>query len=202
METGTIEREIHIDASPEVVFDVVSNPEHVSQWWPDEADYPAEPGGAGRIGFRQESDTKWEQFMVVDALPPRHFSFRWTHAEGETPAEGNSFLVVFELEKDEHRAEIVWQLFEHRVQQIARAMAVEELVGALSQKGVGIERLGVEHLAGTRLLLPMIRRDAHRRSEEERALGQRRFDSLMRDLQQLLDVLDPSVREQYADPPV
>jgi uncharacterized protein YndB with AHSA1/START domain len=98
METGTIEREIHIDASPEVVFDVVSNPEHVSQWWPDEADYPAEPGGAGRIGFRQESDTKWEQFMVVDALPPRHFSFRWTHAEGETPAEGNSFLVVFELE--------------------------------------------------------------------------------------------------------
>ena len=98
MEHGTIERELHIDASPEVVFDVVSSPEHVREWWPDEADYPAEPGGAGRIGFRQESDTKWEQFMVVDALPPRHFSFRWTHDEGETAAPGNSFLVVFELE--------------------------------------------------------------------------------------------------------
>jgi uncharacterized protein YndB with AHSA1/START domain len=98
MESGTIEREIHIDASPEVVFDVVSNPVHVREWWPDEADYSPEPGGAGRIGFRQDSGTKWAQFTVVDAMPPRLFSFRWTHAEGEAPAEGNSFLVVFELE--------------------------------------------------------------------------------------------------------
>ena len=43
MEHGTIERELHIDASPEVVFDVVSNPEHVRQWWPDEAEYPPVP---------------------------------------------------------------------------------------------------------------------------------------------------------------
>jgi DNA-binding MarR family transcriptional regulator len=32
-------------------------------------------------------------------------------------------------------------------------------------------------------------------------LGERRFDSLTRDLQRLLDVLDPSVRERYVDPP-
>ena len=100
METGTIEREIHIDASPEVVFDVVSNPEHVREWWPAEAEYPAEPGGAGRIGFRdpEKGDIGWVQFQVVDAEPPRLFSFRWTHEEGETAAPGNSFLVVFELE--------------------------------------------------------------------------------------------------------
>ncbi len=98
MEHGTIERELHIDASPEVVFDVVSNPEHVREWWPDEADYAAEPGGAGRIGFRQDAGTKWEQLSVVDAVPPRLFSFRWTHAEGESPAAGNSFLVEFVLE--------------------------------------------------------------------------------------------------------
>jgi uncharacterized protein YndB with AHSA1/START domain len=98
MESGTIEREIHIEASPEVVFDVVSNPEHVREWWPDEADYSSEPGGAGRIGFRQDSGMKWEQFTVVDARPPRLFSFRWTHAEGESAAPGNSFLVEFELE--------------------------------------------------------------------------------------------------------
>jgi uncharacterized protein YndB with AHSA1/START domain len=98
METGTIEREIHIEASPEVVFDVVSNPEHVREWWPDEADYSAGPGGAGRIGFRQDTGTKWEQFTVVDTMPPRFFSFRWTHAEGESAAPGNSFLVEFELE--------------------------------------------------------------------------------------------------------
>ncbi|WP_410565862.1 SRPBCC domain-containing protein [Amycolatopsis sp. cmx-4-61] len=96
MDHGTIERELHIDARPDVVFDVVSSPEHLREWWPDEADYPVEPGGAGRIAF----GGSWVQFTVVDAIPPKHFSFRWTHAEGETAAPGNSFLVVFELEPD------------------------------------------------------------------------------------------------------
>jgi uncharacterized protein YndB with AHSA1/START domain len=99
MEHGTIERELHIDASPEVVFDVVSSPEHLREWWPDEAEYSAVPGAAGRIGFGDCShDGTWVQFTVVDALPPRLFSFRWTHEEGEQAAPGNSFLVVFELE--------------------------------------------------------------------------------------------------------
>jgi len=94
MEFGTIERELHIDASPEVVFDVVSSPEHLREWWPDEAEYPVVPGGAGRIGFGGE----WVQFTVVDAIPHRSFSFRWTHEQGETAGPGNSYLVVFDLE--------------------------------------------------------------------------------------------------------
>ncbi|MFG1805115.1 SRPBCC domain-containing protein [Streptomyces sp. NPDC049040] len=100
MEYGTFEREIHIDASPEVVFDVVSSPEHLREWWVDEAELPSVPGAAGRIGFGDVSQGggMWVQFTVVDAVPPRLFSFRWTHAEGETAAPGNSILVVFELE--------------------------------------------------------------------------------------------------------
>lgn len=98
MEYGTIEREIHIDASPEVVFDVVSSPAHLREWWPDEAEFPAEPGGAGRIGFGDcAHGGMWVQFTVVDAVPPRLFSFRWTHDEGVAAAPGNSLLVVFEL---------------------------------------------------------------------------------------------------------
>jgi uncharacterized protein YndB with AHSA1/START domain len=34
---------------------------------------------------------------VVEALPPRLFSFRWGHDEGEEPSPGNSLLVTFEL---------------------------------------------------------------------------------------------------------
>ena len=95
MEHETIEREIRIDASPEVVFDVVSSPRHVREWWPDEADFPVEPGGVGRIGFGDTSqDASWAQFVVVDVVPPRLFSFRWTHQPGESAAPGNSFLVV------------------------------------------------------------------------------------------------------------
>lgn len=97
MEHGTIEREIYIEASPAVVFDVVSSPEHLRGWWPDEAEFEARPGGAGRIRFGGPEDGKWMQFTVVDAVPPRLFSFRWTHQEGETASPGNSFLVAFEL---------------------------------------------------------------------------------------------------------
>ena len=101
MEPGSIERELHIDASPEVVFDVVSSPEHVRQWWADAAEFAPTPGEAGRIGFGADpTDRMWVQFTVVDAVPPRLFSFRWTHEEGEAAAPGNSMLVVFELEPD------------------------------------------------------------------------------------------------------
>ena len=33
MEYGSIEREFHVEASPEVVFEVISNPEHIREWW-------------------------------------------------------------------------------------------------------------------------------------------------------------------------
>jgi uncharacterized protein YndB with AHSA1/START domain len=95
MEYGTIEREIHIDATPEVVFGVVSSPAHVRQWWPEEADFTSVPGAPGRIGFAQGDDSiVWEQFTIVEAIPHRLFSFRWTHPEGEVAA----YLVTFELE--------------------------------------------------------------------------------------------------------
>jgi uncharacterized protein YndB with AHSA1/START domain len=99
MEQGAIEREVHIDASPEVVFDVVSSPEHLRHWWPDVAELAPVDGGAGRIGFGDptEGAVTWVQFTVVDARPPRLFSFRWTHEEGEEAAVANSLLVVFEL---------------------------------------------------------------------------------------------------------
>ncbi len=99
MEYGTIEREIHIEAAPEVVFDVVSRPEHLREWWPDRAEYVPEPGGAGRIGFGDFSpEGTWVPFTVVDVVPPRLFSFRWTHEEGQVAEAGNSLLVVFEIE--------------------------------------------------------------------------------------------------------
>lgn len=99
MQYDSIEREIHIEAAPEVVFDVVSSPEHLREWWPDEAEFAAGPGGEGRIGFGTPSgEIGWARFTVVDATPPRLFSFRWTHPQGEPAAPGNSFLVIFELE--------------------------------------------------------------------------------------------------------
>lgn len=100
MEFGSIDREVSIAAPPEVVFDVVSDPAHVAQWWPDEANYAtAEPGTAGQLVFTDHGGEKVVvEYQVVEAVPPRLFSFRWTHPDGEAPTETNSFLVTFELQ--------------------------------------------------------------------------------------------------------
>ena len=93
MEYGVIERELFVEASPDVVYEVVSRPEHVAQWWPDKADYTPAPGAQGSIAF---GDTV-VGFDVVEARPPSTFSFRWTQPVGEPAAAGNSLLVTFEL---------------------------------------------------------------------------------------------------------
>ncbi len=98
MEFGTIEREIYVEAAPEVVFEVVSRPEHVKQWWPDDARYEPTPGSTGEIVFGDpDADGMMASFTVVDVRPPRTFSFRWTHPAGAVATEGNSLLVTFDL---------------------------------------------------------------------------------------------------------
>lgn len=98
MEFGAITREIYVDASPNVVFDVVSSPDHLREWWPDDAHYEPTPGSVGHIVFGdRDAGGAVVPFTVVDAQPPRTFSFRWTHPADEAAAEGNSLLVTFDL---------------------------------------------------------------------------------------------------------
>jgi uncharacterized protein YndB with AHSA1/START domain len=98
MEFGTIEREIFVEALPEVVFDVVSSPEHLQEWWPDEATYERRPGAAGEIVFGERGAGGMAvSFDVLEVQPPRTFSFRWTHPAGERAVPGNSLLVTFDL---------------------------------------------------------------------------------------------------------
>jgi uncharacterized protein YndB with AHSA1/START domain len=98
MELGSIRREIVVEAAPEIVFDVVSSPDHLTQWWPDDARYEPVPGSAGEISFGDpDAGGKVVAFTVDDVRPPRLFAFRWTHRAGEVAAVGNSLLVTFEL---------------------------------------------------------------------------------------------------------
>ena len=99
VEYGSIEREIHIDAPPEVVFEVISRPEHIRQWWNAESDVEPVPGAAGELVWAGGDDPRAHvvPMTVVAAEPPRRFVFRWTHSAGEAAADGNSLLVTFEL---------------------------------------------------------------------------------------------------------
>ena len=94
MEYGSIEREIHVEATPEVVYEVISTPEHLRGWWPDEAELDPVPGGAGVISF---GEAKVVPLTVMEADPPRRFSFRWAYEHGEAATSANSLLVTFEL---------------------------------------------------------------------------------------------------------
>ncbi|MBF4765150.1 SRPBCC family protein [Nocardioides islandensis] len=98
VELGTLEREIYVDATPETVFDVVSDPKHVREWWPDEASYDVTPGATGQIVFGDpEAGGGVVALTVLEVDRPRSFTFRWTQAPGETGVEGNSLLVTFAL---------------------------------------------------------------------------------------------------------
>src|SRR5215218_9958018 len=99
MEYGSIEREVHVEAAPEVVYEVISTPQHLREWWPDEAEFEPVPGATGVIWFgdRSTSDAHVAQLTVAEADPPRRFSFRWVYEEGEAATPANSLLVTFEL---------------------------------------------------------------------------------------------------------
>jgi uncharacterized protein YndB with AHSA1/START domain len=99
MEYASIERQIHIDAPPEVVFEVISRPEHIRSWWSAESDVEPTPGATGELAWAEGDNPRAHvsPVTVVVAEPPRLFTFRWTHPAGEAAVDGNSLLVTFEL---------------------------------------------------------------------------------------------------------
>lgn len=104
-EHGSIEQSLFIEASPEVVYDVVSSPEHMANWYVDAAEYEATPGSTGHLAFSNKERRRVEvPIEVVEAVPGKRFSFRWIAPPAPdllpvgtdlTPA--NSLLVTFEL---------------------------------------------------------------------------------------------------------
>jgi uncharacterized protein YndB with AHSA1/START domain len=93
VEYGAIEKQVYIDAAPEVVYAIVSSPEHIAQWWAESADFDARPGGSGEIVFHDAT----VQLTVVETVPSAMFRFRWNYPAGEMPTGQNSMLVTFQM---------------------------------------------------------------------------------------------------------
>ena len=91
-----IEREILIEAPPEVVWRTITEPDQMSRWFADRVELVAEPGARGYMRFGDQGGP-----VVVEAVePPGRFSFRWNHPHGEDPVPGNSMLVEFTLAQE------------------------------------------------------------------------------------------------------
>lgn len=103
MAAASVEREIVIEASPEVVWGVITEPEQIIRWFSDEAELEGRPGADGTLTWRPGGRGGAKEvdlivpIRVVDAEPFRRFSFRWNHREGAGPDESNSALVEFSL---------------------------------------------------------------------------------------------------------
>jgi uncharacterized protein YndB with AHSA1/START domain len=92
VETGTIERELTIAASPETVFTYFVDPERIVRWMGRTAELDPTPGGIYRIDYNG-TDIARGEFVEVD--PPRRvvFTMGW-EAPGDATPPGSSTVEV------------------------------------------------------------------------------------------------------------
>jgi len=135
----SVERQILIEASPEVVWRVITEPEQISCWFSDEADVEGRAGADGALtwkpggrGSEKVSDVV-VAIHVVEAEPFRRFCFRWNHPEGARADAANSALVEFSLAEEADGT---------------RLTVVESGIGAVTHDEQGMVRYAEEHEQG------------------------------------------------------
>jgi uncharacterized protein YndB with AHSA1/START domain len=94
--TDTIEREISIQAPIATVWEVITKPEYISQWFCRQAEIDLRPGGKGTLS--------WEDFEapleIVEVDRPHLLSFLWVAPDEETKPTHQQTLVQFRLTED------------------------------------------------------------------------------------------------------
>jgi uncharacterized protein YndB with AHSA1/START domain len=101
MTSDSITREITINASPETVYDVVSRPEHIAEWFSDEADFEPIPDARGVLIWRDKETNQATtiELTVVAADRPYLFAFGWVSPDRQraTPTATDAILVEFRI---------------------------------------------------------------------------------------------------------
>jgi uncharacterized protein YndB with AHSA1/START domain len=135
MPADRIEREIDIDAPIDVVWTVITEPEHINSWFTDSAELDLRPGGEGRFGWEVKTTnrTTVANLRVERVDPPHFFSFRWNHPEGDDPTETNAPLVEFSLEARGGSTRL--RLVESGLEKIARSAEDKETYFAEHSSG-------------------------------------------------------------------
>ncbi|WP_328522511.1 SRPBCC domain-containing protein [Kribbella sp. NBC_00359] len=91
----SVEREVYVEARPEVVWAAVAQPEGFARWYAfGGAEIDLRPGG--RLVMRWDEHGEYLGF-VEKVEPGRRFAYRYAVEPGVEPAPGNSNLVEFTL---------------------------------------------------------------------------------------------------------
>src|SRR3989442_4339864 len=102
-ETIEIKKSIVIDASPEVVFKAITDPNELTNWFPDNAIFDGRVGGKVRFTFNKEKSKELDrdysrEGTVTEFIPNKKVSYTW-QLKG-TP-EFHESTVTWELEEIE-----------------------------------------------------------------------------------------------------
>lgn len=96
MSHDRIEQDVLIDAAPETVWAVITEPEHISAWFGDEAELDVRVGGEGLFTWIDHGMTSRIRVERLDR--PTAFSYRWGQGAGNAMTPETSTLVEFTLE--------------------------------------------------------------------------------------------------------
>jgi uncharacterized protein YndB with AHSA1/START domain len=96
-----IRKSILIEASPEVVFRAITDPNELTKWFPDQAIFEPRVGGKMKFSFykknaqRQDRDY-FPQGTIIEFVPNKKISYTWEHPDiPDFP----KTVVTWELEK-------------------------------------------------------------------------------------------------------
>jgi uncharacterized protein YndB with AHSA1/START domain len=96
-QTGGIEREIHIDASPETVFAFFTDPALYVRWKGKLATLDPRPGGLYRVNI---DGTRVARGEFVEVSPHRRIVFTWGWEDPGNPVQPGESTVEVELRPD------------------------------------------------------------------------------------------------------
>jgi uncharacterized protein YndB with AHSA1/START domain len=148
MEFGKFETTHRIDAAPEIVYRVVTDPAYIDQWWNVEAEFEPTAGSAGVMTWdRASGEKEVAPIRVVEARPGRRFSFWWIAPPGVGTftgaelSEANAILVTFQIDPDGEGTLLT---------------VTEEGMRELGWEAALLERYMDLHAQGWQVLLPRI----------------------------------------------
>ena len=95
--TDTIEREISIAAPIATVWDVITRPEYISQWFGSQVEIDVRPGGKGKLIWGEDFEAPLD---IVEVEKPHLFSFLWVAPDEQTKSTQQQTLVAFRLTED------------------------------------------------------------------------------------------------------
>ncbi|HYP48114.1 MAG TPA: SRPBCC domain-containing protein [Thermoleophilaceae bacterium] len=86
-----VEREVHVAASPQTVFEFFTDPDKMTRWMGSVVELEPEPGGDLRIDLNGRWVASGE---FVEVTPPSRVVFTWGWEEGMAVAPGSSTVEI------------------------------------------------------------------------------------------------------------